>query len=104
MSGTEKITVVVDRDLEGIIPGYIENRRKDIELLQELLQQGDFEQIRVLGHRMKGSGAGYGFDQITEIGRSMEEHAKAGDGKIISRLTSELAYYIENIEIEYEDY
>ena len=31
---------------------------------------------KLLGHSMKGSGEGYGFDTISEIGRFLEEAAK----------------------------
>jgi len=78
-----KWTVTVDEDLQDLIPGYLENRRKDAEELQKALARSDFEVIRVLGHKMKGSGGGYGFDEISEIGRALEDAAKQSQaGKI----------------------
>ena len=41
----EKIIVQVDSDLEDLIPGYLENRNKDIESITEALRQNDFETI-----------------------------------------------------------
>ena len=63
----ERIVVRIDKDLEDLIPGYIKNRHNDIESMHTALESGDFENIRILGHSMKGSGGGYGFDEITTI-------------------------------------
>jgi DNA-binding NarL/FixJ family response regulator len=64
---TSATTVVkIDRDLEDLIPGYLEKRLADVTSIREAAGKNDFEMIRVLGHTMKGSGGGYGFDRITE--------------------------------------
>lgn len=98
----EKITVRIDKDLEDLIPGYLENRRKDIAAIGSALGRGDYDAIRVMGHGMKGSGGGYGFEAITNIGRKIEEAAKAGDGETVRLSTEELAAYLKNIEIIFE--
>jgi len=103
MSEQNKIVVTADRDLEDIIPGYLANRQKDIADMSAALDGGDFETIRVLGHRMKGSGGGYGFDQITEIGASLEQAAKGGDGDTIRARVAELVDYLARVEVTYED-
>jgi HPt (histidine-containing phosphotransfer) domain-containing protein len=97
----EKIVVIVDEDLQDLIPGYMENRLKDIAAIQEYLAQGDYEAIRSIGHKMKGSGGGYGFDEITNIGRAMEEAAKIGDREEIHKQTETLKTYLERVEIVY---
>jgi len=97
-----KIVVIVDEDLQDLIPGYLENRLKDIEAIRAALAQGDYEAIRSIGHKLKGSGGGYGFDQITEIGRSMEDAAKIGHGEEILRQTETLKSYLERVEVVYQ--
>ncbi len=97
-----RVLVRIDRDLEDLIPGYMENRRKDIASIMQALEKNDLESIRVLGHTMKGSGGGYGFDRITEIGRSLEEAAKNGDKNTILRQAEELSEYLDHIDIVYE--
>ena len=94
-----KIIVRVDPDLEDLIPGFLENRRKDVQSLQGALERGDYETIRVLGHSMKGAGGGYGFDGITDIGRFLEESAKNEDAQEIKNRITELSNYLERIEI-----
>jgi len=52
-----------------------------------------------MGHQMKGSGTGYGFAAITEIGRSLESAAKqeASDG--IRTQIAALTDYLNRVEI-----
>ena len=74
-NGAGKVTVYVDRDLEEIVPGFLENRRKDAAALAAALQGHDLKTVRVLGHRMKGDGGGYGFQEISRIGDVLEQAA-----------------------------
>jgi len=98
----EKMSIVIDEDLEDLIPDYMDNRRADIESIQAALKNGDLETIRILGHSMKGSGGGYGFDSITDIGAALEQAAKDSDTEEIKKQTCTLSEYISNIEVVYE--
>ena len=99
----KKVIVTVDSDLEDLIPGYFENRQKDIRSIRKALENDDYETIRILGHSMKGSGGGYGFDAITDIGRSLEEDANVGNADGIRKHTDELSSYLERVEVVYEE-
>jgi HPt (histidine-containing phosphotransfer) domain-containing protein len=98
----EKIIVNVDPEIADLIPGFLENRRKDIKAMDEALSQGDFETIRLLGHSMKGAGGSYGFDAVTDIGKSLEDAAKDNNAKEIQRSVGELAAYLDRVEVIYE--
>ena len=58
--------------------------------------------IKQLGHNLKGTGGGYGFDKITELGRQLEEAAAEGKEEKIKALKEELAIYLEEVEIIYQ--
>jgi HPt (histidine-containing phosphotransfer) domain-containing protein len=94
-----KIFVRVDPDLADLIPGFLDNRRKDIAAMQEALKHGDFETVRVLGHSMKGAGGGYGFDAITDIGAALEEAARDNNPGKVLRGVSNLAAYLDRVEV-----
>ena len=96
-----KVTVYIDSDLAEIVPGFLENRRRDIQSLQTALQQNDLTAIRVLGHRMKGDGGGYGFDTISEIGEALELAAAQQDRPTIERRTSELHDFLTRLDVVY---
>ena len=66
------------------------------------LEQNDAETIRILGHNMKGCGSGYGFDGITDLGKSLEQAAKNGDKEEMKRKVSELSAYLDSLDIVYE--
>jgi HPt (histidine-containing phosphotransfer) domain-containing protein len=98
----EKIIVHVDPDIADLIPGFLENRHKDIKTMGEAVTQGDFEAIRILGHSMKGAGGSYGFDAITDIGKSLEQAAIAKDSGVIKKSVQELSAYLDRVEVVYE--
>ena len=97
-----KITVTVDRDLEELIPEFLELTRNDIASMSDALGKGDFDTVRTLGHTMKGSGGGYGFDFLTEIGAKIEQFAKTKTGEQIGPLIEKLQRYLEQVNIVYE--
>ncbi len=97
-----KTVVKIDRDLEDLIPGYLEKRLMDVTSIREAAGKNDLETIRILGHTMKGSGGGYGFDRITEIGRQLEEAAKTGNSEKCLQHANELADYLTHLTITYQ--
>lgn len=96
-----RIIVHIDPDLEDLIPNYLAKRRKDCEKILAALDKNDLETIRILGHDMKGSGGGYGFDAITEIGALLEKSAKEADAEGITREISRLSVYLQQVEVVY---
>jgi len=99
----DKIIVHIDIDLEDLIPGFLKNRQKDLEILEEVLQENDFESLRSIGHNLKGVGGGYGFLEITEIGAALEESAKAANLEVASENIKKLSYYLSHLEVIYEE-
>lgn len=97
----EQEIITIDRELEYLIPEYLAGKRDDVETIRRALQLGDIESIRTLGHNMKGTGGGYGFEAITVIGGRLEEAAKCGDAGAIERHAGELADYLGRVEIRY---
>ncbi len=100
--GENKVYVYIDEDLVDLIPGYMANRKKDIETILKALTKGDFEQIQLIGHSMKGNGSGYGFDQISEIGYVIEMAAKNKDKVAIEQQLRALEDYLNKVVVIYE--
>ena len=98
----DKIVVHIDADLKELIPGYLNSRYRDIQVMQKALAQGDYDTIHIVGHSMKGSGGGYGFDTITEIGGALEQAAKEGEPDAIRRWMDELRMYLERVQVVYD--
>ena len=95
------IIVEVDLLIKEIVPMYLREIRSKGQAISAALREDDFDSIRVIGHECKGSGGGYGFDTITEIGTLLEEAAQLDDSQEIERLAAELADYLDRVEVVY---
>lgn len=96
------ITVYVDQGLEEIIPGFLENRRRDVQTLETSLQENNLAQIQIIGHRMRGDGGGYGFDAISMMGTALEQAAAREDRSAIRRHTAELIDFLARVTVVYQ--
>lgn len=79
------------KGLEKIRPEYIKHRKEDLKEILKNIKSGDFENIKVMAHRMSGSGAMYGCENISKLGMLMEDAAVSGDVPGIARLADRLA-------------
>jgi HPt (histidine-containing phosphotransfer) domain-containing protein len=98
----EPIVVHIDPEIADLVPGFLENRRKDADTIGEALTHGDFETIQLLGHSMKGAGGSYGFDAITDIGKTLEQAALAKNAEGIKSAIKALSAYLDCVEVVYE--
>ena len=96
------LKVTVARDLEDLIPVFLKNRQKELDTLRVALASADFDQLRQLGHRMKGVGNSYGFDHVSTLGMYIEEGARSGDRALLEARISEYADYLAKVQIVYE--
>ncbi|MCF6147786.1 MAG: Hpt domain-containing protein [Candidatus Kuenenia sp.] len=91
--------VRVDPDLREIVPDFLQNRHNDILTINDAVRKNDYETIRIIGHSMKGSGGGYGFDAISGIGAAIETAAKKKNQKGITEQLNILSSYLKRIKI-----
>jgi hypothetical protein len=96
------ITVCIDKGLEEIIPGFLENRRRDVQILEAALQESNLVKIQIIGHRMKGDGGGYGFDAISIMGAALEQAAAREDRSAIRRHIDELIDFLARVTVVYQ--
>ena len=99
---TAPTRVAVSKGMEDLIPFYLGNRQKDLISLAEAVALGDWQRIRLIGHGMKGSGRGYGFPVISEIGRGLENAASEESSQQIQSGIQHLQQYLGRLEIVYE--
>jgi response regulator RpfG family c-di-GMP phosphodiesterase len=102
-NGGERIVLQVSRELEELIPTFIESREREIMDMQIALQRGDFDTIRRHGHTMRGTGGGFGFDEISVIGEALETAATVSDASIIQKRLEELTVYLQRVDVEFVD-
>ena len=93
--------VLVEQGMEEVVPRYLNKRKSEIQLYRKALEEGNFEAIRNLGHKMKGTGTGYGFPVLTDLGDALESAAKRVDAAEIKVKTEALSRYLDAVELEY---
>ncbi|MGH7229007.1 MAG: Hpt domain-containing protein [Nitrospiraceae bacterium] len=102
-NGKDRVVVRTDVLFKDLVPGFLNNRRKDVITIHEALEAGNFEAIRILGHRLMGDGGSYGFDAISVIGATLEQAATNQDSEKIRRSAGELSDYVERVEVVYQE-
>ncbi len=93
--------VEVEAILEDLVPEFLDEIEADIDEMRAALEEGDYGRIQEIAHDIKGTGAGYGFDRITEIGKSLERAAEQGDRGAVDERIDKLGTYVANVEVEY---
>ncbi len=99
---SDKITVVIDIELQDLVPDFLKRRKDDVEKIKLALTTGDFRTIETLGHNMKGNGAGYGFVEISRIGAEIETQAIAQSTETITTCLQSLEHFLNHVHVEYE--
>lgn len=94
--------VRVSKDIADLIPVFLANRKKEVETLRAALAAGDFEQLRQLGHRMRGVGNSYGFDLVSTLGKEIEEGARKSDKASLEAHIAAYGQYLSNVRVAYE--
>jgi HPt (histidine-containing phosphotransfer) domain-containing protein len=94
--------VTVAKDLEDLIPVFMKNRRKELDALRVALAAADFDQLRQLGHRMKGVGNSYGFELVSSLGKIIEDGARSADRAAIEASIAQYSEYLSKVQVAYE--
>jgi HPt (histidine-containing phosphotransfer) domain-containing protein len=87
------------RRLAERAPAYLDHCRNNVMAMREALERDDFEAVTILGHNMRGSGGGFGFQAITDFGAGLELAAGNADGDGARTLLDALSDYLGNVEI-----
>jgi HPt (histidine-containing phosphotransfer) domain-containing protein len=97
----EEFTVTVDAELEVIMSRYFTLQWADLAGCERALARGDIKGPRLFGHKLKGTGASYGFPRLTELGAAVEQAALAGDLAGVSALTAEVRAFLAAVRVVY---
>ena len=96
---TEPVIVHVDALLVDLMPEYLDRQIENVKSMIAACGQGDYETIQWLGHDMKGTGAGYGLDGISDIGGRLEQSACEQNPEEVRQLLGALSNYLERVEV-----
>ena len=90
--------VRVDRQIEYLIPFFLENRRERLAEGLALCDQGDLARLRRLGHDFKGTCGSYGFAYLSRLGGELEQ---AADLETACALVRRMGEHLGRVRVEY---
>ena len=79
-----------DLDLAGILDEFVTGLPDTILAMREALANNYHEELQRLTHQLKGAGGSYGYPQLTDAARSLENAAKAKDPEQVRLTLNEL--------------
>ena len=84
-------------DLTDLIPEYLAACRASLAKARASLSAGKLDHVESVGHNLKGTGASYGYEAISQVGRTLELAAGSGDASRASEVLAELELMLSKI-------
>jgi len=97
----EPIDIVIPEKIRPLIPKFLERTNASLEQLRAALDSGDVRTLQDIGHRLKGTAGGYGFNHLGELAGKLEEAAKSGDAPSSAKLVAEMGDCLARAKIRY---
>ena len=92
----ERPKAYVEKDMEEIIPDFFDESRNEVQNLKEALENGDYGELKDLGHKIKGSSVTFseGFQEMSDIGKALDitDH---GARNLMQRAKLQLRHCVE---------
>lgn len=92
---------IADPFARQLMARYLSHRQQDLSSMRAALASGGFDEIRLSGHNMRGSGSAYGLDRISELGERLEYAAIRRDQDEIASLIDALEAFVRDLNITY---
>ena len=80
-------------------PAFLVHCRQNVIAMSAALDRADFDVVTILGHNMRGSGGGFGFQGITDIGAQLELAAEDADIDVSRKWVRELSNYLDRAQL-----
>lgn len=94
-------TIPIEKLLIDLIPIFLKNKLIDLQMLQSVLDKQDFQELKNIGHKWKGTCSSYGFHYLSAIGGQIENLSENKNHSSLQCLLNSLEIYFKNINITY---
>ncbi|RMF13859.1 MAG: Hpt domain-containing protein [Candidatus Dadabacteria bacterium] len=99
---SERLVITVSDVYADLVEPYLAQRRAELEDWRRMLEQGNFEDLRRVAHRVRGSGGSYGVRPLSDLAGELEAAAVAGAADACSELIGQIADLLDRLEIRFE--
>lgn len=96
------VVEIINPDLEALLERFFELSLTDLQKMQDALNAQDFDTLVRLGHTAKGTGHGYGFTGMGNIGTAIEAAALGRDIQGVSDQVGRMKRYLETVKVEFQ--
>jgi HPt (histidine-containing phosphotransfer) domain-containing protein len=100
-SDRDQAIVEVDAELADLVPTYLGRRRDDLQRARDLLSRQRFAELARLAHRIHGSAASYGFNQLGDLAAQLRYAADAGDAETAAGVLARYDAHLRGLRIRY---
>ena len=96
-----RLVVTADPEFADLIPGFLDNCRREAAAMSRALERGDFPAIAASSHKLTGAGASFGFGPLSEESRLIESAAKSADAAGVRTHLEAIRLYLETVSVVY---
>lgn len=82
------------RDLLTMFVAAVPDRRR---ALARAWEAGNFPELRVLAHQLKGAGGGFGFYELTRLASDLESACRSAEPPTIAAALTQVLAYLQRI-------
>ncbi|HTY56064.1 MAG TPA: response regulator [Candidatus Binataceae bacterium] len=88
-------------DIDKLRPAFVAEKRREADIALLALSKNDFRTVRMLALRLKGEGANFGFNELTQIGAELAEAANKMDPQTSRKLAQQLSAHLVKLHESY---
>jgi HPt (histidine-containing phosphotransfer) domain-containing protein len=97
-----KTEINVPEDVLPLVSGFLKRRLSELSELRDALDKNDFDSLRMIGHRLAGNGAAFGYPVLSRIGAELEASATAKDRQKSMNLVEQLGKTVQQLCRDFE--
>ena len=98
----ESDPIRIPSSMRILVQRYLCDMTKEVQRCFDHLEKNDLEEVKIFGHRLRGSGGAYGFNQLTVLGASIEKSAAGCDRESTYKSVKEVKEYLDAVCVTYD--
>jgi CheY-like chemotaxis protein len=93
----EELDIKTDPVLVPHLEEFLRSVSQSLSDIHDLLEQGDYQRIAAIGHKLKGDGGTYGLGKVSELGKAFQLAAGSASASAIELHASALLDFVDKV-------